>query len=122
MLLLVIIAGGVGARALFEPSDEAVKRSAAESAAANAPIAARAEKKFDKPAAPGANARLELAVAPWGEVFVDGKSRGVSPPLRSLELAPGAHTVEIRNSTFPVHVQHVQLKPGEAVKIRHRFR
>ena len=71
------------------------------------------------PKAPG---RLELAVAPWGEVLVDGKSRGLSPPLRVLEIPPGPHTVEIRNSTFPAHVARVEVKPGEAVKIQHRFR
>jgi serine/threonine-protein kinase len=54
--------------------------------------------------------------------LVDGNSRGVSPPLRVLEVAPGVHTVEIRNSTFPAHVEQVQLKAGEAVRIRHRFR
>ena len=61
-------------------------------------------------------------MAPWGEVVVDGKSRGVSPPLRMVDLSPGAHTIEIRNSTFPARVERVEVKPGEAVKIRHRFR
>jgi serine/threonine-protein kinase len=65
---------------------------------------------------------VEFAVAPWGEVLVDGKNRGVSPPLRTVDLAPGAHTIEIRNSTFPVHVERVKLKGGEAVKVQHRFR
>jgi len=70
----------------------------------------------------GAPGRLELAVAPWGEVVVDGKSRGLSPPLRIVEVPAGAHTIEIRNSTFPVHVARVDVKPGEAVRIQHRFR
>ena len=83
------------------------------------PLAARAEKPPEKPSGPG---RLELAVAPWGEVLIDGKSRGLSPPLRVVELAPGSHTVEIRNSTFPAHVARVDVKPGEAVRIQHRFR
>jgi hypothetical protein len=55
-------------------------------------------------------------------VFVDGKSRGVSPPLRSIELPPGAHTVEVRNTTFPVHSQRVEVRSGEPVRIRHQFR
>jgi ribosomal protein S17 len=55
-------------------------------------------------------------------VFVDGRSRGVSPPLRTLEISPGSHTIEIRNSTFPSHVEKVEIKAGDAVKIRHRFR
>jgi len=85
-------------------------------------IVARAEKKPEKPAAAKGPGRLELAVAPWGEVLVDGKSRGLSPPLRVLEVTPGPHTVEIRNSTFPAHVARVEVKPGESVKIQHRFR
>jgi class 3 adenylate cyclase len=81
--------------------------------------------KLDRKAERGPSgdlARLELAVAPWGEVLVDGKSRGVSPPLRTLELPAGAHTIEIRNSTFPSHVEKVNIKAGEAKIIRHRFK
>jgi eukaryotic-like serine/threonine-protein kinase len=55
-------------------------------------------------------------------VLVDGKNRGISPPLRVLEVPAGAHTVEIRNSTFPPHVASIEVKAGEAVRIQHRFR
>jgi len=55
------------------------------------------------------------------EVVVDGKTRGVSPPVRALDLSPGAHTIEIKNANFPVYVERVELKAGEAHKIRHRF-
>ena len=64
------------------------------------------------PAAAATPARIELAVNPWGEVFVDGKSRGVSPPLRTLEISPGSHTIEIRNSTFPSHVREGRNQAG----------
>jgi class 3 adenylate cyclase len=84
-------------------------------------LVARADKKpGDKPL-PAGEGRLELAVLPWGEVLVDGKSRGVSPPLRTLDIPAGSHTIEIRNSTFPSRVEKVNLKAGEAVTIRHRF-
>ncbi len=63
-----------------------------------------------------------LAIAPWGEVLVDGKVRGVSPPLRSIELAPGTHTIEIRNTTFPSHVEQLDLQAGQKVRVRHLFR
>jgi len=140
LVLLLIVAGGVAARAVFEkpaapapvvqtqvaPAQPAPKPAVAPekpAPAAEKPappakkvLAARQERKAEKAA------RLELAIAPWGEVLVDGKSRGVSPPLRVVELSSGAHTIEIRNSTFPVHVQKVQVKPGEAVRIRHRFK
>jgi hypothetical protein len=55
-------------------------------------------------------------------VFVNGKSRGVSPPLRNIDVPPGAHTIEVRNTTFPVHTQRVEVRSGEPVRIRHQFR
>ena len=137
MVLAVLVAGGVGARALLEPAaglqSTAPEAPAAPTAAPSTAtpktetpakkLAARAEKKAAEKQAMAAGAgRLELAVAPWGEVLVDGKSRGLSPPLRLLDVPAGAHTIEIRNSTFPAHVEQVQVKAGEAVRIRHRFR
>ena len=135
VLFLTILAGGVGARALLEPTTAPSKPAAALSAPATAAALLEVPGKAEAPLAKklarlerqtaavgGGNARVELAVAPWGEVVVDGHSRGVSPPLRVLEVAPGAHTVEIRNSTFPAHIERVQVKAGEAVRIRHRFR
>jgi class 3 adenylate cyclase len=143
LAFLLIVFGGVGARAMMpgeapakaEPSKPAPK-AAVQAAPAPAAgggaavieeppkpkklVVARAEKKLPEKA--GAAGRLELAVAPWGEVLVDGRRRGISPPLRVLDLPPGTHTVEIRNSTFPAHVARVEVKPGEAVKIQHRFR
>jgi class 3 adenylate cyclase len=65
---------------------------------------------------------IQLNILPWGEVFVDGKSRGVSPPLRVVEVPAGAHTIEVRNTTFPVHTQRVDVRSGEPVRIRHQFR
>ena len=66
--------------------------------------------------------RLELAIAPWGTVFVDGEERGASPPLRVLDIAAGAHTIVIHNGGFAPHVERVVVKAGEATRIRHRFR
>jgi hypothetical protein len=64
---------------------------------------------------------IQLAISPWGEVVVDGTKRGVSPPLRELELPPGKHTIEIRNTTFPARVENVTVRAGESVRVRHRF-
>lgn len=64
---------------------------------------------------------IRFAIAPWGRVLVDGKERGVSPPLREIKIAAGAHTVEIRNTTFARHVAKVEVKAGGSVTIKHRF-
>ncbi len=69
-----------------------------------------------------AHATVSLGVAPWGEVYVDGNKKGVSPPLNSLQLAPGKHQIEIRNTTFPPYTQDLDLKPGEQLKIKYKFR
>jgi cytoskeletal protein RodZ len=66
-------------------------------------------------------ALVMFAVSPWGEVVIDGKSAGVSPPLAELELGPGTHQVEIRNGAFPAHVVTLQLEANQAVKIKHKF-
>ncbi len=69
-----------------------------------------------------AKATLTLAISPWGEVFIDGKSRGVSPPLNTLQLEAGRHTVEIRNKAFAGYRDTVYVKPGQSLKIKHKFR
>ena len=74
----------------------------------------------DKPE-PVAEGRVRLAVAPWGEVFVDGKKAGVSPPLTELHLAPGSHRIEVRNGDFKPYRQRVDLADGRSVRIKHKF-
>jgi len=72
--------------------------------------------------APPREATLNIVALPWAEVFVDGTRQGVSPPLRSIPLRPGKHRVELRNGSFPAHVQTVELKPGTELSVTHRFR
>jgi len=72
--------------------------------------------------APPRDATLNIVALPWAEVFVDGTRQGVSPPLRAIPLRPGRHRVELRNGSFPAHVQTVELKPGTELSITHRFR
>jgi serine/threonine-protein kinase len=66
--------------------------------------------------------RVSLAVSPWGEVYVDGKKKGVSPPLTELRLTPGRHAIEIRNSTFAPYAETVDVEAKGSIKIRHKFR
>jgi class 3 adenylate cyclase len=134
-LFFAVIGGAMAVSAMLEPrpSAAAPETSAAPAArtAERLPsgwkkqIVARIERKLTEKgsekvvADPG---RLELAIAPWGKVFVDGQERGVSPPLRALDIPAGSHTIVIHNSNFPPHVERVVIKTGEATRIRHRFR
>jgi hypothetical protein len=73
------------------------------------------------PAAPVGVAMITLAIAPWGEVFVDGDRIGVSPPVNEVEVAPGKRKVEIKNGNFPVFTQVVEIKADQKVRIKHKF-
>jgi eukaryotic-like serine/threonine-protein kinase len=79
--------------------------------------------RADGPTTPPANGDgfVALAVSPWGEVVVNGNSRGVSPPLTRLTLPPGVHAVEIRNGAAPPMRARVEVRPGQTVALQHRF-
>jgi serine/threonine-protein kinase len=64
---------------------------------------------------------VTLAIAPWGEVLVDGASRGVSPPLNRLALAPGVYVIEVRNGDAPPFSARVEIRPGQTLTLKHRF-
>jgi hypothetical protein len=64
---------------------------------------------------------IQLQIQPWGEVFVDGQPKGTAPPLVRLWIAPGAHTIEVRNGRFKPLKMQVDLKPGEELQIAHTF-
>lgn len=77
--------------------------------------------KEEAVSAPKSTARLTLTVSPWGEVFVDGQRKGISPPMKELKLPPGKYTIEIRNTTFPPYRQSVDLRGATSAKINHKF-
>jgi hypothetical protein len=69
----------------------------------------------------GAPAVVSLLIKPWGEIYLDGRMQGVSPPLLELQVVEGKHTIKIRNSTFPVETRVIQVSPGEKIRIEHKF-
>ena len=69
----------------------------------------------------GAPGLVSLAVTPWGEIYLDGRMQGVSPPLAELQVLPGEHEIEIRNTTFPAYRQKFRVQASERIKIKHKF-
>ena len=108
---------------------------AASPAAGAAPPAAGAAPPTDKPDAPtaaankpaadstaaGTTGTVNVNVRPWGEVFVNGAARGVSPPLRQLPLAPGTYSIELRNPASPPLVRQVVVRAGQSIDLNHEF-
>ena len=98
-------------------TEKAPAKVAAQAAAKPAAQAAPVQK-----AAPAPTGTVHLAVRPWGEVFVNGHSRGVSPPLKTLKLPPGSYAIEVRNTTFTPGKQQIQVKANGAVTVRYVFK
>ncbi len=73
------------------------------------------------PPPPPATGTLLISITPWGEIFVDGKRRGVASPLASLDLPPGSHRVEIRNTWQPSYFANVTVQAGGTQRLEHRF-
>lgn len=79
-------------------------------------------------AAPGAQAppaaaavTVNLSIAPWADVYVDGVKQGVSPPLRTLSLKPGTYQVELRNGHDAPKRLQIQVQAGRQTSIAYRF-
>ncbi len=84
------------------------------------PRAARETNARNSTAAP-ANGVVQIAVAPWGQIEVDGKGAGLTPPLAQLTLPVGEHVITVRNADFAPHTVTVRVSSDQPVVVRHRF-
>jgi hypothetical protein len=64
---------------------------------------------------------VQLAIKPWGEVFVDGKKVGVTPPLHKIAIPPGKRQIVVRNSDFLPFETTLDIQPESLLQISHRF-
>lgn len=64
---------------------------------------------------------IAFEVSPNGDIYVDGQLRGETPPLARLEIAPGPHTIEVRNDPHPPLRLELTLQPGEEIRVKHAF-
>lgn len=84
-----------------------------------APVAQRPARASITPAP--ARGIIAFAVAPWGEVYVNGAAQGTTPPLTQLLLPAGRHTIELRNGQRQPYVAQVDVSPDRPQRISHRF-
>lgn len=124
-----ILAPASASSAAETPSKADVAATAPANAAFNSPTASVSANAEPPPAveaspavtSPPATARVQLAISPWGEIYVDGKKAGTSPPLTTVKLPAGKHSIEIRNTHFKPLRQSVNLAPGGNLRIKHKF-
>jgi eukaryotic-like serine/threonine-protein kinase len=89
------------------------KPTAAKPTPAPAPVAA--------PAAPPSMGQVQLAVTPWGNVEVNGRAMGTTPPLTRLSLPVGTHQIVVRNGDLPAFTANVDVSEDKPLTLRHRF-
>jgi serine/threonine-protein kinase len=70
---------------------------------------------------PGGTAKLMIAVAPQGELYIDGKHYGATPPITTLDLEPGMHRIEIRSGSRKPYLTYITVQAGDLRRIRHDF-
>jgi len=66
-------------------------------------------------------ASYRLMIKPWGNIYVDGQRRGVSPPLKRLVLPAGPHTVMLENPGYPDQIVQLNSTRGGSGQIAHDF-
>ena len=64
---------------------------------------------------------LQLRVAPWAHVILNGKRLGVTPPLTEFKLPQGAHTIEFTNPGFETVRKTLKVDSDETITITHDF-
>jgi hypothetical protein len=81
----------------------------------------RARLRAEAEAAAHVPAVVSLAITPGGEILVDGRVRGMTPPLKTLELAPGRHDIVVRTGAHTPLTTRVDLAAGERFTLQHDF-
>ena len=68
--------------------------------------------------------RLKVTVSPWAEVFIDGRSFGVTPLGERLELTQGTHELMLKNPNYPILTRKLVLDDTAALlnrDLEHEF-
>ncbi len=116
-----VVATSSGKQAVHSPKPTEASKKDVTSKKAKQEKAAGSHKSKDAGQGEAASGMVTLAIQPWGEVYLDGKMAGVSPPLTKLKVPLGVHVIEVKNANFPVHKESVDIKADKNVSIRHKF-
>lgn len=80
------------------------------------------QKAEPKEKAAPALVKVAINVRPWGEIIIDGVSRGVTPPLKTVMLRPGRYAVTIINSARAPYTMTLVVTSDKTAVITHAFR
>ena len=66
---------------------------------------------------------MPLSIRPWGQIYVEGRNCGLSPPKKDLLLPEGKYKLEVRNPGFESHVENIEISARRiAPLVTHTFK
>jgi Protein kinase domain len=68
-----------------------------------------------------ASGTVVFRIEPWGEILIDNKPTGVSPPLVQMALAAGMHHIEVRHGNDNPWIVQINVEAAVPVTVSHRF-
>ena len=60
-------------------------------------------------------------IRPWGNVSINGRGYGASPPRNSVRLAPGEYNIIVTNGDLPAYRTTVTIEQGGSAALSHQF-
>jgi hypothetical protein len=103
-------------------SAQEVSAPAATKPASKPAVEERKRVSVSQPAQSSPTAKLTFKVVPYGEVYLDGKKIGRTPPLTELPVSAGKHKLEIHGDAMPFVASYLlELKAGETKQIWTKF-
>lgn len=108
----------------FVPDPELSAPPAAVATAADqlvTPVAIKSANELRPKVAAVSNVTVQLSIKPWGEVYVDGKKVGVTPPLSKIKVLPGKRAIVVRNADFVPFQTTLDVQPESLLQVSHRF-
>ena len=70
---------------------------------------------------PAGTAQVIVAVSPRGEIYINGKHHGTTPPITTFALEPGMHRIEVRSGSRRPYLTYMTVQAGDVRRIRHDF-
>lgn len=64
---------------------------------------------------------LQVDAFPWGEVFINGVSYGVTPLQNPIKLIPGEYVVTLKNEQFGLVDKRTTVSRRDTAQVRHKF-
>ena len=84
---------------------------------------ARTGRRLPDAPPPPPSGRVPLSVRPWGQIYVEGRNCGLSPPKKDLLLPEGKYKLEVRNPGFESHVENIEISARRvAPAVTHTFK